>query len=188
MGYESAGGYSRYCWYFNDHLIKNNIPALIRALKISADPYHQIYGPEIEINHVSQDINSVNVEGSANDFETWFRGADVYSQVESVKFSVDLPPWHPDATLFPITDLTQDSQSDWTSHFTLEIDYSFFYLGSSHLLSGMGHRSQWQSKQPGLVSDRCVYSLQAISSNDHIEMIFYLEEKINIIYLSLCIK
>lgn len=153
MGYESAGGYSSYCWYFNDHLIKNYIPALIRALKVSADPYHQIYGPEIEINHVSQDINSVNVEGSANDFETWFRGADVYSQVESVKFSVDLPPWHPDATLFPITDLTQDSQSDWTSHFTLEIDYSFFLPGDHRIFfQAWDTEANGNPSNPGLVS------------------------------------
>ena len=153
MGYESAGGYSSYCWYFNDHLIKNNIPALIRALKVSADPYHQIYGPEIEINHVSQDINSVNVEGSANDFETWFRGADVYSQVESVKFSVDLPPWHPDATLFPITDLTQDSQSDWISDFTIEMDHSLFSAGNHRIFfQAWDTESDGNPSNPGLVS------------------------------------
>lgn len=153
MGYESAGGYSSYCWYFNDNLIEQNVSALIRALKVSADPYHQIYGPEIEINHVSQDINSVNVEGSANDFETWFKGADVYSQVESVKFSVDLPPWHPDATLFPITDLTQDSQSDWTSHFTLEIDYSIFSPGDHRIFfQAWDKESDGNPSNPGLVS------------------------------------
>ena len=153
MGYESAGGYSSYCWYFNDHLIKNNIPALIRALKVSADPYHQIYGPEIEINHVSQDINSVNVEGSANDFETWIDGADIFSQVKSVQFSIDLPPWNPDATLFPITDLTQDSQDDWISHFAIEIDYSLFSAGDHRIFfQAWDTESDGNPSNPGLVS------------------------------------
>lgn len=152
MGDPRTGGYSSFCWYFKENLLERNINALTRALKISADPYHQAYGPEIEIGIVSQDINGVIVEGSANDYLAWFGGADLYSQVQSVQYSIDLPPWHPEADLQPVSGLVQDADYDFISHFSLEIDYSSFTPGYHRIfLQAWDTEADGNSSNPGLI-------------------------------------
>ena len=153
MGDSMAGGYTSSCWYFNDYLLEANIAALFRTLNISANPYHQAYGPDIEINHVSQKIGNINIEGNANDYSAWYDGANVYSEVRSVQYSIDLPPWHPEATLYPILDLTKDSLSDWRSHFTLDIDYSSFSPGNHRIFfQAWDTEDNGNPSNPGLVS------------------------------------
>lgn len=153
MGDFRSGGYTSFCGYFDEILVENNIAALYRALNISADPYHQAYGPDIEIENVHQGISSITIEGSANDYLTWFEGADVYSEVKNVQFSIDLPPWHPDAILYPITDLTRDSLSNWISRFTLDIDYSFFLPGNHRIFfQAWDTEDNENPSNPGLVS------------------------------------
>ena len=152
MGDELAGGYTSYCWYFEENLLERNINALTRALKVSSDPYQQSYGPEIEIGIVSQDINRVIVEGSANDYLAWFGGADLYSQVQSVQYSIDLPPWHPEADLQPVSGLVQDADYDFISHFSLEIDYSSFTPGYHRIfLQAWDTEADGNSSNPGLI-------------------------------------
>jgi len=158
MGDELAGGYTSRCWYFEDYLVEKNIIALMRALYVSADPYHQAYGPEIENLVVSQDINSVNVEGSANDFEAWFWGADVYSQVNSVQYSIDLPPWHPEAVFYPVSTLTQDAIDDYVSHFSVDIDYSSFSPGEHRIFfQAWDTEVNENASNPGLVEVNDVF-------------------------------
>lgn len=152
MGDFLAGKYTSYCWYFDDYLVEQNTAALIRALKVSADPYHQPYGPEIEILAINQNMYRISIEGSANDFETWFGGADLYSQVESVQYSINLPPWHPEAVLFPVFNLTQDTNRDYVSNFSFEIDYSFFSPGEHRIfLQSWDAESNGNPSNPGLV-------------------------------------
>ncbi|MDY0124641.1 MAG: M14 family zinc carboxypeptidase [Anaerolineaceae bacterium] len=153
MGDEYAGGYTSFCWYFDEILVENNITALYRALNISADPYHQAYGPDIEIENVNHTISSITIQGSADDYSTWHDGADVYSEVKNVQFSIDLPPWHPDATLFPIIDLMRDSQSDWISQFTLDIDCSSISPGYHRIFfQAWDTEDNGNPSNPGLVS------------------------------------
>jgi len=152
MGDFLAGEYTSYCWYFDDYLIEQNMAALIRALKVSSDPYHQAYGPEIENLVVSQNVYSIVIGGSANDYTYWHDGADVYSQVKSVQFSIDLPPWHPDAVLYPVSTLTQDANYDYISHFSVGIDYSFFSPGEHRIfLQAWDTDTNENPSNPGLV-------------------------------------
>lgn len=153
MGDPLAGGYTSFCWYFEDHLFEQNMAALFRALKVSADPYHQCYGPEFESLEVSQNLHSILLEGSANDFTSWHNGADVYSQVKSVQFSIDLPPWHPQATLNPVPNLTQNTEPDYISQFRLEIDYSSISPGNHRIFfQAWDTEANGNPSNPGLVS------------------------------------
>ncbi len=152
MGDSMAGEFTSYCWYFNNYLIENNLVALLRALKVSADPYQQAYGPEIENLVFSYGNHSLNIEGSANDFSSWFGGADIFSQVKSIKYSIDQLPWHPDATLYTILNLTQDPEFDYISDFTLDIDYSFFSPGNHRIFfQAWDTETNDNPSNPGLV-------------------------------------
>ena len=159
MGDSLAGGYTSRCWYFEgdefykDHLIKRNIPALIRALKVSTNPYHQSYGPEIEFENVNQNNNSVIIEGSANDYTSWYDGADVFSQVKSVYYSIDLPPWHSQAVLYSVSNLSQDNNSNYISSFNVEINYSQLSIGHHQLFfQAWDTEADGNPSNPGLVS------------------------------------
>ncbi|HBO34488.1 MAG TPA: hypothetical protein DD636_07110 [Anaerolineaceae bacterium] len=152
MGDFLAGENSSYCWYFDEYLLEKNLSALFRALKVSADPYHQSYGPEIEILAISQNMYRIFIEGSANDFEAWFGGADLYSQVKSIKFSIDLPPWHPQATSYTIPNLTQDPEQNYISHFSYDIDYSLFSPGELRIFfQAWDMEANGNQSNPGLV-------------------------------------
>lgn len=152
MGDDKAGGYTSYCWYFEENLLESNINALTRALKVSSDPYQQSYGPEIDNLVVSQNINSVRIDGSANDYAYWHDGADIFSQVEAVHYSIDLPPWHPEADLQPVSGLVQDADYDFISHFSLEIDYSSFTPGYHRIfLQAWDTEADGNSSNPGLI-------------------------------------
>ena len=153
MGDEYAGGYTSFCWYFDEILVENNITALYRALNISADPYHQAYGPDIEIENVNQGISSITIEGIADDYSTWHDGANVYSEVKSVQYSIDLPPCHPQATHYPVSNLVQDSKIDYLSHFDLEIDYSLISPGKHRIFfQAWDTGDNGKPSNPGLVS------------------------------------
>lgn len=153
MGDFRSGGYTTFCGYFDENLVENNIAALYRALNISADPYHQAYGPDIEIDNVSQHLNTIVVEGNANDFKNWYQGANVYSEVKSIFYSIDLPPWHPEAILYPVSNLVQDSQIDYLSHFDLEIDYSLISPGKHRIFfQAWDTGDNGKPSNPGLVS------------------------------------
>ena len=153
MGDSKAGGYTSFCWYFDEILVEKNIAALYRTLNISADPYHQAYGPDIEIENVNQGFSSITIEGIADDYSTWHDGANVYTEVKSVQYSIDLPTWHPDATLLPIIDLMRDSPSDWISHFTLDIDYSLISPGYHRIFfQAWDTEHNGNPSNPGLVS------------------------------------
>lgn len=153
MGDSLAGGYTSSCRYFDDDLLERNITALTRALKVSVDPYHQSYGPEIEFENVNQDNHSIIIEGSANDFTFWHDGADVYSQVKSVYYSIDLPPWHPQAVLYSVSNLSQDNNSNYISSFNVEINYSQLSIGHHQLFfQAWDTEADGNPSNPGLVS------------------------------------
>ncbi|MDD2522744.1 MAG: M14 family zinc carboxypeptidase [Anaerolineaceae bacterium] len=153
MGDSMAGGYVSRCWYFEGYLLEKNIAALVRALKLSPDPYHQAYGPEIGTLGADQGINSVLIEGSADDYTYWYENADVHSQVESAWFSIDLPPWNPQSTLFPIPNLARDEMREYLSYFSFEIDYSLLSAGEHRIyIQTWDSAAGGQPSNPGLVS------------------------------------
>lgn len=153
MGDFMAGGYTSFCWYFDEILVENNITALYRALNISADPYHQAYGPDIEIENVNQGISSITIEGIADDYSTWHDGANVYSEVKNVQFSIDLPPWHPQAILYPISNLVQHADYDYVSDFDLELNFALFSPGNHRIFfQAWDTEDNGNPSNPGLVS------------------------------------
>lgn len=153
MGDEYAGGYTSFCWYFDENLVENNIAALYRALNISADPYHQAYGPDIEIENVNHTISSITIQGSADDYSTWHDGANVYSEVKSVQYSIDLPPWHPQAILYPIPNLVQNANYDYVSDFDLELNFALFSPGNHRIFfQAWDTEDNGNPSNPGLVS------------------------------------
>jgi len=153
MGDKYVGGYTSFCWYFDENLVENNIAALYRALNISADPYHQAYGPDIEIENVHQGISSITIQGSANDYLTWFEGADVYSEVKNVQFSIDLPPWHPQVILYTIPNLVQNANYDYVSDFDLELNFALFSPGNHRIFfQAWDTQDNGNPSNPGLVS------------------------------------
>ncbi len=153
MGYPLAGEYASSCLYFDQYLVEKNITALFRALKVSAGPYHQPYGPEIKLVSTQQNINSLYVEGVVDDFTTWYKGADEYSQVESAWFSIDRSPWDSQATLVPISNLVQDEVHGYKSHFSVEIDISLLKPGN-HLIffQAWDSEANGNPSNPGLVT------------------------------------
>ena len=141
-------------WYFEDYLLEPNMDTLRRAAKASADPYHRPFGPEVVIENINYDKSSLTIQGYADDYTTWWGGgADVYSQVKRLEFSVDLPPWHPDAILYPINGLTRDAEFDFISHFEDKIAYWQLPPGNHRLfIQAWDTEADGNPSNPGLVS------------------------------------
>ena len=65
---------------------------------------------------------------------------------------IDLPPWHPEADLQPVSGLVQDADYDFISHFSLEIDYSSFTPGYHRIfLQAWDTEADGNSSNPGLI-------------------------------------
>lgn len=144
----------RWCKYFEDYLLEPNMDALRRAAKASVDTYHHPFGPEVGIENINYDKSSLTIQGYADDYTTWWGGgADVYSQVKRLEFSVDLPPWHPDAVLYPVNDLIRDAGYDFISHFNLKVVYGQLPPGKHRLfIQAWDTEADGNPSNPGLVS------------------------------------
>lgn len=89
------------CWYFDDFLKPEGLAALTRAALLAAGPLSQAQGPEVTFTNTEQDAFMVHIAGQANDrifYKLWLE-QDEYSAVHHVSFSLDIPPWFPDAIL-----------------------------------------------------------------------------------------
>lgn len=143
-----------WCWNFEENLLEPNMYALRRAAKASADPYHRPFGPEVVIENINYDKSSLTIQGYADDYTTWWGGgADVYSQVKRLEFSVDLPPWHPDAIMHPINGLTRDAEFDFISRFEDKIAYWQLPPGKHRLfIQAWDTEAGSNPSNPGLIS------------------------------------
>lgn len=153
MGSAKAGSYATECWYFNEYLLEQNLTALKQALKLSRDPYQRAYGPDIEIESLRYQINGIKISGRADDFTKWHNGADQYTSVKRIEYSLDIPPWHPQAELFPVTIINQVPDLSFAASFLLELPLEGLTEGKHRIyFQAWDEESESSASQPGIVS------------------------------------
>ena len=153
MGSSMAGGHATECWYFDEYLLEANLAALKQALKLSSEPFQRAYGPDLEIESLSYQQNSIIISGGADDYTKWFNGADQYSSVKRIEYSIDLPPWHPQAELYPVTKIEQDSIYRFYARFELEIPTEGLSEGKHRIyFQAWDEESDIAASRPGIVS------------------------------------
>lgn len=133
LGMSSYGGHSARCWYFNDYLKEQNKAALLRALKLAADPYRLANGPDVEITQLEYNTHAVIIAGSADDRTNWYGFAEAYSPIERVDYSVDLPLWDDRAAVYSIENLIPAEDADWISYFNLQLGFASLSPGKHRL-------------------------------------------------------
>ncbi len=113
------------CWYFDEVLKPEGLDALTRAAMLAAGPLAQAQGPEITFDNSEQDAFNVSVTGQADDmnFYKMDLNKDEYSDVHHVSFSIDTPPWQPDAVF---------TQVDWSEPvssgpFAMDFEHTFHF-------------------------------------------------------------
>jgi len=153
MGSAKAGLYATECWYFNEYLLEQNLTALKQALKLSSEPFQRAYGPELEIESLRYQKNGIKISGTADDFTKWHNGADQYSSVKRIEYSLDLPPWHPQAKLFSVTKIDQDPVYSFYASFELELPFEGLTEGKHRIyFQAWDEESKFAASQPGVVS------------------------------------
>jgi len=113
------------CWYFDDFLKPEGLAVLTRAALLAAGPLSQAQGPEITFTSVDQNVFTSHIFGQANDrifYRLWLE-QDEYSAVHHVSFSLDIPPWFPDAVLTQV-----DGQQLPETPYVMEFDHLFHLM------------------------------------------------------------
>jgi hypothetical protein len=155
MGNFRAGEYASYCNYYNEYLLENNLKALYRAVKVSVAPYKLAYGPEIEIDKPVRQDDQLIINGTADDAKSWYGAAEIHSPIEEVTFSLDLPPWHPDAEPVLVSNLTTDPTDKHISHFSLTLNIEELSLGKHRIFfQAWDTEVDGYESMPGLISVR----------------------------------
>jgi carboxypeptidase T len=101
LGPDLAGGDVTKCWYFNSYLEPEGLFMLTRAAILTADPLTHTQGPEITFTNVENYAYTAHIAGRADDayfYKAWL-APDEFSAVHHVSFSLDTPPWLPNAVL-----------------------------------------------------------------------------------------
>lgn len=153
MGNAETGSYATKCWYFEENLLEPNLAALKQALKLSVDPYQRAYGPDIEIKSLQYQENEIKISGTANDFTKWHNDADQFSTVKRIEYSLDLPPWHPQAKLYPVSKIEQDPVFSFSVSFELELPSEGLMEGKHRIyFQAWDEESEFSASQPGIVN------------------------------------
>jgi len=103
LGPAEAGDNVTKCWYFNGYMKPEGLSSLTRAALLAAGPLAQAQGPEITFTTIEDFPFTTHITGQADDasfYKPWLT-EDEYSAVHHVAFSLDVPPWTPDAVLHP---------------------------------------------------------------------------------------
>lgn len=153
MGSSKVGAHVTECWYFNEYLLEANLAALKQALKLSNAPFQRAYGPDLEIESLSYQENSIIISGGADDFTKWHNGADQYSSVKRIEYSLDLPPWHPQAELYPVSRIEQDPIYNFYARFEVEVPIEGLSEGKHRIyFQAWDEESDFAASRPGIVS------------------------------------
>ena len=105
LGPDLAGGDVTECGYYTTTLEPEGLFMLTRSAILAADPLTQGQGPEITFVTTEQDAYAIHISGQADDasfYRPWLNPGE-FSAVHHVAFSLDTPPWLPDAVLTPVT-------------------------------------------------------------------------------------
>lgn len=153
MGTTESGGHATVCWYFNDYLLQPTLNALKRAAIASFSAYELPFGPETVVEEIDYLSKQLRVDGFSDDF-TFFKDESVaFSSVLKLNWSVDLPPWHPQAVVRQVPALVQDPTFGFLSTFSLSLFYQDLPAGH-HIF----YLQAWDTavgdspSRPGLVS------------------------------------
>lgn len=104
LGPALAGGDATQCWYFNEILEPEGLAVFTRAALLAANPLTQAQGPEITFSKIVKDAYTTLIAGQADDdsfYKVWLSPGE-FSAVHHVAFSLDTPPWSPDAVMTQI--------------------------------------------------------------------------------------
>jgi len=125
LGPAEAGGDVTHCWYFEDYLKADGLDALTRAALLAAESLTQAQGPEITFTTIENNLFSTHIVGRADDMNSYKPPLNLneYSAVHHVSFSVDTPPWQPDAVF---------TQVDWSepisgAPFKMDFEHTFHF-------------------------------------------------------------
>lgn len=126
LGPTFAGGDVTSCWYYDEVLEPQGLASLTRAAILAADPLVQAQGPEITFSSIERDPYKISVVGQADDasfYKPWLNPGE-YSAVDHVAFSVDIPPWFPDAVMFTVA-----GENDPERSYLLDFEHTLFLTG-----------------------------------------------------------
>ena len=125
LGPELAGGDVTNCWYYNDYLEPEGLVMLIRAAMLAAGPLPQAQGPEITFTNIERNTYTAHIVGYSNDMSFYKIpiNQDEYSAVHHVSYSLDTPPWFPDAVLTQVV-----GQSLPETPYVMEFNHTFHLL------------------------------------------------------------
>ena len=104
LGPELAGGDVTSCWYFDEVMKPEGLASLTTSAILAVGPLTQAQGPEITFTTVDDNSFEIHITGQADDasfYKPWL-SPDDYSAVHHVAFSLDSPPWSPDAVMVPV--------------------------------------------------------------------------------------
>jgi hypothetical protein len=123
LGSDQAGGDVTDCWYYDSILEPEGLNMLTRAAILAAEPLSQAQGPEIVFTHFEESAYTIQIAGQADDtifYRPWL-SPDEYSFVHHVAFSLDAPPWSPDAVLTQVA-----GEQDPQLPYALNFDHTFY--------------------------------------------------------------
>jgi len=107
------------CGYFDNFLKPEGLATLTRAALLAAGPLSQAQGPEVVFTNKTQNFLTFDIVGYADDMN--FYKLDLfqeeYSAIHHISFSLDTPPWIPDAVVTQV-DLAQPlPEAPWVMDF-----------------------------------------------------------------------
>ena len=125
LGTDLAGGDITRCWYFDEVMKPEGLASLTRAAMLAAGPLSQAQGPEITFTTIEYFPFKTHITGQADDMKSYKPPLeqDEYSAVHHVAFSLDVPPWSPDAVF---------TQMDWSepvsnAPFMMDFEHTFHF-------------------------------------------------------------
>lgn len=122
LGSDLAGGDVTDCWYYKSILEPEGLNMLTRAAILAVEPLTQAQGPEITFTNIENSAYTTHIIGQANDanFYKPLPNPDEFSAVHHVAFSLDTPPWSPNAVLIPVAGERQTEQP-----YLMDFDHTF---------------------------------------------------------------
>jgi len=114
------------CWYFDNVLKPEGLATLTRAALLTTGPLSQAQGPEVVFTNKTQNFLTFDIVGYADDMN--FYKLDLfqeeYSAIHHISFSLDIPPWIPDAV---VTQVDWSQPSSYGPHM-MDFQQSFHLL------------------------------------------------------------
>ncbi len=117
-----GGGNVSQCAYFEEVLVEPALQSLLRALKTLPEPLEYGAGPEIHNLSVNLNFNESLIEISGQlDARNYYRHTNRTTSISALRYSIDLPPWDPDAEE-NLLDFERDLEYPGLADFFFQLD------------------------------------------------------------------